>query len=131
MAKKVLTGKDGNTWNSETAKEASKKGVEARRRKKNMQEIARAIAYGEYKATDKEKALLEKIGYTEEEITGMVMMTASMFKQAMNGNVKAIEFFENVMGEQPAKQIQVNAGEDFLKALGVTASEVFSDEESG
>ena len=81
----------------EIASKGGKASVEARRKKKTMQEQAKMLL--ELNVTsDKTKKKKEALGIKKDELTNQMLMIVSMFKEACNGNVKAFEKMQELTG---------------------------------
>lgn len=81
-----------------SVEEQSKGGnasAEARRQKKNLRLALEMLL---------EKDFKDKEGKT---ITGAEAITAKLFQQAMNGNVKAFETLRDTVGQKPVERIMV------------------------
>ena len=88
--------KKGAATRIRTSEEAVKRGRnggiksgQARRAKRTMAEIARQISTAE--ASDKNKKTLEALGVDDESMVNNALITASIFKAAINGNMMAVD----------------------------------------
>ena len=82
----------------EAAKNGSKGGIasgEARRQKKNLRLALELLLEKDFKDKD------GKI------VSGAEAITAKLFQQAMNGNVKAFETLRDTVGQKPVEKIMV------------------------
>ena len=111
--------------NKKEARERGRKGGiasgEARRRAKTMKELAKAIANSEIQ-NDSLKKKVEKIFPADEEteITGSAAVVASVFNNAVKGNMKAVEVFERMAADdkEERKRFDLPArciGESFVR----------------
>lgn len=119
----IITGRD---FTSETAREAQKKGVQARKERQTAREITKTLLLGEYQISEQERAMLDKLGYVGDN-TAMAMMIVSVYKQAMNGSIKAVEMLLGLLGENPAKKVEIQ-NNGFVEALNGIASDVCKEE---
>ena len=81
-----------------TAEEHSKGGIasgEARRRKRDLRNALELLL---------EKDFKDKDGNV---VSGAEAITAKLFQQAMNGNVKAFETLRDTVGQKPVEKIMV------------------------
>lgn len=102
------------------------KSVESRKEKQTAREITKTLMLGEYQVSDTERAMLDKLGYVGDN-TAMAMLVVAMYKQAMNGSVKAFEMLMGLLGENPAKRVEIQ-NNGFVDALNGIASEVCTEE---
>ena len=96
-------------------KEIASKGARAcneeKRKKKTMQEMARIIADGEV-GGDRARRRLMALGLEEEDLTNNALVTAGIWENAANGNVKAFEKWQELLAEEEnnkTKQIELPA----------------------
>lgn len=94
MAKNNLKNAEATQFKSgkEAAESGRKGGIasgEAKRAKKSMKAIAQAIA--EAKVSDKNRAALTALGVNDEGMVNNALVTASIFKAAVNGNMSAVD----------------------------------------
>lgn len=80
----------------ENASKAGKASGEARRKKKLLRECLEILL---------EKEMTDKKGET---MTGAEALSAKLFKEAMNGNVKAFEVLRDTAGQKPVEKVIVS-----------------------
>lgn len=88
---------DSNQSREEAKKngrKGGKKSGEVRRQKKTMREMLDYLL---------EKELTSKNG---EKATTLEAMMTAMIKQGLNGNVKAVEFIRDTLGEKPTEKVE-------------------------
>lgn len=81
----------------EIASAGGKASVEARRRKKNLREIANALLEKEFTSEDGETLL------------GGELLLLKQFEKANKGDTKAFETIRDTAGQRPVQQLEVNA----------------------
>ena len=81
---------------SRRARIAAKASAEARRKKKSMKNAMNLLLQQDVSQANKE--LLINMGIPEDETNNMMLVMVSAFKQALNGNVKAMEFIAHITG---------------------------------
>lgn len=91
----LLKGDEKHTFTPEEHSKGGKASAEARRQKKNLRLALEMLL---------EKDFKDKEGKT---ITGAEAITAKLFQQAMNGNVKAFETLRDTVGQKPVERIMV------------------------
>lgn len=79
----------------EIAKKGGRASGEARRRKKTMSELARQIANAPI-SQEKTKRQLKELGI-DEDLTNNALVTASVFKSAVKGNMQAVDKWEQLV----------------------------------
>ena len=93
----------GHILSMEEAKERGRKGgkasVQARRKKKSMREIARVILGLIVEPTEETSDLLRGM-----ETDVQTVAIAAQAKQAIEGNLKALEFLRDTAAEMPLKE---------------------------
>lgn len=75
-----------------------KASVKARRERKLMREALGEILSREYIEKD-----------TGEKVDGTTLLMVNAFKNALNGDMRAIEFIRDTLGEKPTEKVEVNA----------------------
>ena len=84
-------------FNSETAREAGKKGAvasqKARKRNKTMAQFAKQIAESKIESADLREQLKE-LGLTEADMQNAVQVVAGVFRQAARGKIPAVDKWE-------------------------------------
>lgn len=103
MERHDITQEGENTRiTAENAREMQSKSVESRRKKRTLRE--KAVARGEHLITDpKIKDALRKLGYTDEELTIDGALLGRLERDAINGNMKAMQLLLNLRGELVSK----------------------------
>ena len=88
----------------------------ARRKKKTLRELASIMAAApiESKATRKR---LAKLGFEEDEMTNDALVTQALFYKALEGDVKAIEKWEELTSTETDNTIE--ALHDLLDGIGI------------
>ena len=84
----------------EAAKNGRKGGKasgEARRRRKAMREAFDELLSRRF------------TNHSGEELQGIEVITAKVFQQAMDGDLRAAQFIKDTVGEQPVQQVEVSA----------------------
>lgn len=94
-----------------TTEEAKKRGrngglksAETRRRKREMADTAKLFL--DLAANDKLKENLEKLGIKKSEQTNQMALIARAFMEAMNGDIKAMEFLRDTAGYNPRLKVE-------------------------
>lgn len=109
MADKV--GRIENLSLIQTSEEARERGRaggiksgETRRHKKQMRDLARMFL--EMRPTDNVASNLSKLGVKESDQTNMMAMLASLYTQAMGGNVAAFRAYMEYAGMTPNQELR-------------------------
>ena len=97
----------------EIAKKGAKAAVEARKRKKNLAELAKTFSELQV-IDDKAKKALAKLGISEDDATQGMVMVASMFNAASKGKVAAAKLIGEWM--EAGAVLQDNSDSDPLSA---------------
>lgn len=87
----------------EITKKGNKRGTEIKRQNKTFKELLNKFLMQDTTSEELQKEM-KKAGMGE--LTNKNAMTLSLFKQAIAGNVKAIEVTRDTIGEKPSEQIQ-------------------------
>ena len=92
---------DGKPWvtSDKRASEAGKKSVKVRRAKKTLKEELIALL---------KDNLTDKNGRT---MNTQVAMSAALIKSAVSGNVRAFEVIRDTIGQKPAENVMITAGD--------------------
>jgi len=85
----------GHRVSREDASRGGKKSGEVRRAKRTMAEIAKQIASAEVSSPEAKKKL-QKLGIDDESQVNSALVTASIFHQAIKGNMQAVERWEKL-----------------------------------
>ena len=64
--------------------------------KKTMQETIRILL--DMPASEKNKQVLERLGFTDDEANNMAVLAASTFDKALKGNASALKFIQEAIG---------------------------------
>lgn len=91
----LLKGDEKHTFTPEEHSKGGKASAEARRQKKNLRLALEMLLEKDFK--DKEGKI----------VTGAEAITAKLFQQAMNGNVKAFETLRDTVGQKPIERFMV------------------------
>jgi len=102
----------------EIARKGGKASGAARRERKLMREALAEILSREYIEKD-----------TGEKVDGTTLLMVKAFKNALNGDMRAIEFVRDTLGEKPTERVEINA--DIEKAKREVARLLESAEDEG
>lgn len=91
----LLKGDEKHTFTPEEHSKGGKASAEARRQKKNLRLALEMLL---------EKDFKDKDGNV---VSGAEAITAKLFQQAMNGNVKAFETLRDTVGQKPVEKVMV------------------------
>lgn len=91
----LLKGDERHKFTPEEHSKGAKASAEARRAKRDLRLALELLL---------EKDFKDKDGKT---VTGAEAVTAKLFQQAMNGNVKAFETLRDTVGQKPVEKIMV------------------------
>ena len=100
---------------SKDSSKGGKASVEARRKKKTMRELASLMAAAPVKSITAKRSL-EKMGLDEEDMTNDALVTQALFYKALEGDVKAIEKWEELTSTETDNTIE--ALHDLLDGIG-------------
>lgn len=87
----------------------------ARRKKKTLRELASIMAAAPIESTATRKKLA-KMGFEEEDMTNDALVTQALFNKALEGDVKAIEKWEELTSTEVDNTIE--ALHDLLDGIG-------------
>ncbi len=87
----------------------------ARRKKKTLRELASIIAAAPVSSRSAQRSL-EKMGFEEEDMTNDALVTQALFNKALEGDVKAIEKWEELTSTEVDNTIE--ALHDLLDGIG-------------
>ena len=91
----------------ENGAKGGRKSGEARRRKRDMREVAKLLLNMQVPVSQKKmRATMDSLGISEDDMTYNVAILVAMLLQAGNGNVKAAAFLRDTAGYNPAQQLQ-------------------------
>lgn len=89
-------------FTQEDAKKGQRRSAEVRRQRKTMRDIARVMATAKV-AGDRNKAVLAQLGLEEDEMVNSALVVAGVLKSAQNGNINAVEKWEQMVDAQDAQ----------------------------
>lgn len=90
----------------ENGAKGGRKSGEARRRKRDMREVAKLLLNMQVPVSQKKmRATMDSLGISEDDMTYNVAILVAMLLQAGNGNVKAATFMRDTAGYNPAHQL--------------------------
>lgn len=96
----VINGKIGVRFTSETAKangaKGGKKSGESKREKKLLKECLEILLEQQVKVKD-----------SNDTVSGAEAVSLAVFKQALNGNIKAFETLRDTVGQKPVEKIML------------------------
>ena len=108
-------------FNSETAREAGKKGAKAsqaaRKRNKTMAQLAKQIAEARVESADIQDQLKE-LGLTDEEMQNAAQVVAGVFFHAIKGDIPAVDKWEQFV-ERAANEENGILDTDTRRALAI------------
>jgi hypothetical protein len=87
----------------------------AQKKKKSMQELAKIIAASPV-SNDRQKRKLKEKGIADEDMTNDALVTAALLDQALKGDVKAIEKWQELTSEESDNKIE--ALKELLGSIG-------------
>ena len=91
----------------ENGAKGGRKSGEARRRKRDMREVAKLLLNMQVPVSQKKmRATMDSLGISEDDMTYNVAILVAMLLQAGNGNVKAAAFLRDTAGYNPTQQLQ-------------------------
>lgn len=91
----LLKGDEAHKFTPEEHSKGGKASAEARRQKKNLRLALEMLLEKDFK--DKDGNI----------VSGAEAITAKLFQQAMNGNVKAFGMLRDTVGQKPVEKIMV------------------------
>lgn len=100
----------------EIAKKGAMKSVEVRKEKKLMKEALKELLKLPIKNSDI-KAELEELGLEKSEMNNQTALIVSAYKSGLEGNIKAIEFIRDTIGEKPKEEIKVNTNNETFDSI--------------
>ena len=83
----------------EIASKGGKASGKARRKKRTMKEAARLILYAPVSAEEAE--MLKRYGVADNDCTNLMLIIAKAIQKAADGDIKAISFIRDIIGENP------------------------------
>lgn len=100
----------------EIAKKGAMKSVKVRKEKKLMKEALKELLKLPIKNSDI-KAELEELGLEKSEMNNQTALIVSAYKSGLEGNIKAIEFIRDTIGEKPKEEIKVNTNNETFDSI--------------
>ena len=124
-------------FTSEEARKNGKKGAEAsakaRREKKSLREACQILLTSAPVLTEKNRKALLDLGFDPDNADNQLMLVVSCFKQALKGDIRAMNLIVEWAGEKPAERLELEASEEatsnFLQMLTESAKMVYRDEQ--
>ena len=96
--------------NSEVAREMGRKGAiksaEVRREKKKMKDALKSLLKLPIK-NGSLKDELKELGFEDEEMNNQLALLVSAYNRGLQGDIKAIEFIRDTIGEKPKEEIEL------------------------
>lgn len=96
--------------NSEVAREMGRKGAiksaEVRREKKKMKDALKSLLKLPIKSPGL-KDELKNLGFEDEEMNNQLALLVSAYNRGLQGDIKAIEFIRDTIGEKPKEEIEL------------------------
>lgn len=93
----------------EAAKNGRKGGKASGARRKQRKMLAELINYfGTANASEKEAAVMAKLGIKPEMMTRDMQIVVSLYNKAMKGDVAAFNAIRDIKGEKPTESLNVN-----------------------
>lgn len=92
------------TERRENARKAGKASGEARRKRKAMREAFEELLQRQY--TDREGR----------ETDGITALTTRVYQKALDGDMKAVQFIRDTVGEMPVQRVQVDTIDPQVRA---------------
>lgn len=87
----------------EIARKGGRESGKVRRRKRTMKDAAQLIL--QLPAGAEQAALLQKYGIAESDCTNLMLLIVKTVQMAADGNLKAVEFIRDTLGENPQYKI--------------------------
>lgn len=91
----LVRGEEAHKFTAEDHSKGGKASAEARRRKRDLRNALEILLEKDFK--DKDGNM----------ISGAEAVTAKLFQQAMNGNVKAFETLRDTVGQKPVEKVMI------------------------
>ena len=91
----LVRGEEAHKFTAEEHSRGGKASAEARRRKRDLRNALEMLLEKDFK--DKDGNM----------ISGAEAITAKLFQQAMNGNVKAFETLRDTVGQKPVEKVMI------------------------
>ena len=96
--------------NSEVAREMGRKGAiksaEVRREKKKMKDALKSLLKLPIK-NGSLKDELKELGFEDEEMNNQLALLVAAYNRGLLGDIKAIEFIRDTIGEKPKEEIEL------------------------
>lgn len=114
---------DGNLKPVRTKSEAREKGKnggirsgEVRRRKRDMKAAAQMLLDMPVKSENIAKSM-KQLGFEDDDLNNQMAVLISVWKKAMEGDVKAAEFLRDTSGQKPADKIMVTEDDSSVEEM--------------
>ena len=91
----LVRGDEAHKLTAEEASKGGKRSAEVRRQKRDLRRALEILL---------ERGFKDKHG---NEVTGAEAITAKLFEQAMNGNVRAFETLRDTVGQKPVEKVML------------------------
>lgn len=109
----------------EAQREIRSKGAKASNKvqaeKRKLRELVEM--FGAMKAPDKVKAVMQKMGVSDEQLTNNMAAVVGLFQKAIKGDVGAFNAIRDIVGEKPVEKQDINANVDNVINIGFVESE--------
>jgi len=90
----------------EIAKKGGKASAEARAKKKNLKDMANMLLALPVVGDNKER--MKALGVPDDECSNFMLMVVGLFKKAISGDPSAVKLYLEIIGEAPAKEVNIN-----------------------
>ena len=114
---------DENLKPFRTESEAREKGIkggiksgEVRRRKRDMKAAAQLLLDMPVKSENIAKSM-KQLGFEDDDLNNQMAILISVWKKAMEGDVKAAEFLRDTSGQKPADKIMVTEDDSSVEEM--------------
>ena len=89
---------------------------EVRRRKRDMKSAAKLILEMPVEM-DSVKKGMKNLGFDEEDLTNQMAVMVSIWKKAMEGDVRAAEFLRDTSGQKPVDKVMVTEDDSSVEEM--------------
>ena len=121
----------GNKRSQEELRKNGQKGGKAsgkaRREKKALRETFQMLLAAEPNLTPEQRKKLTNLGIDPDDADNQTMMAIACFKQAMKGDVRAMNLVIELLDEKPSQKVEIT-NNSFVEALNNIAPDVCTEE---
>jgi len=95
--------------NPELAREAGRKGAEARKKKMTMREAMKRILDADIQDDAQKLRMAKAFGLEVDDLTNQDLLLTVVFQKALKGDMQAVKFIQEASGNKLAERVEISA----------------------